>query len=318
MRTSVVAISACMAIAGAPPAFATDLAGQSSSFALFSSLVATTYTLNFAPTPTVAGSAPAPYSLNDFLPSSSHGAAANALDASGTVSASAASNVDGTSGSKSTSASTFADGAIFTVGGTVIVFNAGVVATNGLSVQGDSGALTSSGYADFSGATLSVLGTPYLFTTTPSPNTVMYNAGGLRIVANDQTVTGDGITSRGISITALDFTFTNFAYGSEVLNGEVQFSHAQAAMTATPEPVSLAGLAAFGLALIRPVAAGKATLTKQRVRCRRIRPIRPEKQMPLGPDRTARLVPTDGQLNRGRVRQRTARAMDRKGVRPSR
>lgn len=242
-RTSFIFFLAIFGCVCGHEANATILSANSSAFSLSSDLVATDYNLVFSPIPTAAGFAPAPYDVTNSLDSFSQGTAGLVSVASGALSASASSNVDGTSGSKTTSASTYADGVSFELGGSAVLFSAGVVASR-LSVQGDLGAINASGYADFSGASLSVFGTSYYFSTIPDPNTVMYDAGGLTIIANLQSITGDGVTSAGISITALDMKFDNFVENGEVVNGEVAFSHSEAFMSTSPapEPASFAAL----------------------------------------------------------------------------
>lgn len=250
LRISLIGVVAAVAHS----ALATDISGNSSSFAFFTNLTASSYSFTNSPTPSASGSAPGPYSHSSDLGSYAFGTNGNASITTTTLDATVGSTVDGTAGSKSTTASAYADGVSFEIGGNIVVFSANVVATNALGVSGDFGSLSTNGYADFSGASLTVFGNPYYFSTVPDANTVMYASGGLVITSNLQKVTGDGISSRGISITALDMKFTNFTYGSEVLNGEVMFSHADATMTAAPEPATLTGLCVFALAGARGIA----------------------------------------------------------------
>ena len=243
--------TAILVSTGMSQALATDLSGQSSGFSISSTLVASDFSLLISKVPTVGGSAPAPYSLSNSQNSFSQGTPSQAAMTTGLIFDAAASNVDGTSGSKETSASAYVDGASFVLGTNVIVFSAGVVGSN-LWVQGDAGTLNPAGYADFSDASLFVFGTQYDFSTEPDPNTVMYNAGGLEIISNKQSLFG-GQSSASISITALDITFTNFVENGEVLNGEVQFGSSQAAMTASPEPLGLGALGLFVLVVRRQI-----------------------------------------------------------------
>src|SRR5579871_2737946 len=140
---------------------ATDISGQSSSFAFSAALTGSDFRWVVDPTPWSTGSAPSPYSFSNDLSAFASGTAGQASVTTGALDATVASTVDGTAGIKSTSASSYADGLTFELGGNVVVFSANVVATNALSVQGDYGSLNVNGYADFSGASLSVFGTPY-------------------------------------------------------------------------------------------------------------------------------------------------------------
>jgi hypothetical protein len=91
----------------------------------------------------------------------------------------------------------------------------------------------------------------------PAPNTVLVDAGGVRVVLNEQTISGNGLTARDISTNAVDVTFTNALFASAtgpgLLNGTIILSHSEAhvagAVAAVPEPASWV-LLGTGLAVV--------------------------------------------------------------------
>lgn len=100
-----------------------------------------------------------------------------------------------------------------------------------------------------SGTTTILTGTSNLnvnIPSAPAPNTVLVDAGGVRVVLNEQTISGNGVTFRDISTNAVDVTFTNAPFASAtgpgLLNGTIILSHSEAhvlgAVAAVPEPAS--------------------------------------------------------------------------------
>ena len=116
------------------------------------------------------------------------------------------------------------------------------------------GGLSASGSTTIEGLTLYGLLTSGLtidgsLYVNPAPNTVLLSIAGLSIILNEQTMLGDGINSLGISTNAIDVAFSNFALGTNVLNGNIIVGHSEA-MAAVPEPASwammLLGFAGIG------------------------------------------------------------------------
>lgn len=104
------------------------------------------------------------------------------------------------------------------------------------------------------GSVLGSLGIGGGLFASPAANTVLVDLLGLRIVLNEQTVWGDGISSLGIATNAIHASFDNFLLGTQLLNGDIIIAHSQAeisgysASAAVPEPASWAMLiAGFGL-----------------------------------------------------------------------
>jgi hypothetical protein len=93
----------------------------------------------------------------------------------------------------------------------------------------------------------------------PAPNTILFNAGGLLITLNEQTLFGDGVTSTGISTNAIDIAFNNFALGTGLANGNIIIGHSEALATLGPAAVPevstwammLLGFGAIGFAVRR-------------------------------------------------------------------
>jgi hypothetical protein len=78
--------------------------------------------------------------------------------------------------------------------------------------------------------------------------------GTLTLTFNEQLLTGDGVTGRGIETNAVDLAFDNFALGGRTLTGQVVLGHSAASLAgAVPEPATwatmVAGFALAGAAL---------------------------------------------------------------------
>jgi len=137
-------------------------------------------------------------------------------------------------------------------------FGADVVqSTSTVSAVG--GMLSAVGNTTIAGLTLGGLNLGGLLIDTslfvnPAANTVLVNLLGLKIVLNEQIITGDGISSLGIETNAIRATFNDFLLGGRLLNGDLVFAHSQASITgynpaaAVPEPATWAMLiAGFGM-----------------------------------------------------------------------
>jgi hypothetical protein len=91
---------------------------------------------------------------------------------------------------------------------------------------------------------------------TPAANDVIFNAGGLEIILNAQTKTGDGITSDGITTDAIEVIFNDFLLNGDLLNGDVVIGQSMADIegrASVPEPAAwalmLTGFAGLGAML---------------------------------------------------------------------
>lgn len=253
-------------------------------------------TLSAGPTPTVSGSAPPPFNNSNSLASVAASASISAVGvgslSTGILNVNAQSNATGT-GAATTSASasvanlstSLALDALLGLGTTLVTLGATVVQSTA-QVTGDIGALVPSGTTTIVGGSF-FLGVANLSATVfasvnPAPNTtITINdavlvglgfvagsvAGSITIILNEQIVTGNGNTSSGITVNAIDITFNQFAGGvilglpaGITLNGQIIVSQSRAGQTAqapggggggaqpVPEPSSLAMLGLIGVA----------------------------------------------------------------------
>lgn len=205
--------------------------------------------LDDGPQPQVAGSAPDPYAVSDDALSIDLG---SGTITAGTLVVNAASDVDGAPGVRSASADATVE--TLQVGGTLaalVTVSAGGVGSSA-EVAGN-GALSASGAAVLEDLAISVLGVPLAIPANPAPNTVLFDAAGVLILLNEQTLAGDGVSGLGLAVNALRIEFTNAVLGLGLLNGEIVIAHSEAALAAVPEPSAAllvlaagGGVAAFG------------------------------------------------------------------------
>lgn len=248
-----IVLSACVALLAASlatPGTALVIGGSSLAYGehvdLFAALLVN---IDSGPLPQVSGSAPAPYGASDDVLSINLG---SGTVSSGTLVVNAASNVDGGAGVRSASADASVEG--LGIGGAIgaVLTLSSTTLGSSASVTGN-GALGASGTATLEDLAISVLGVPLAIPANPAPNTVLIDLAGVRIVLNEQILTGDGASGLALAVNALHIEFTNAVLGLGLLNGEIVISHSEAALAAlVPEP-SLAWLAlaaAGGLAAL--------------------------------------------------------------------
>lgn len=204
------------------------------------------------------GTAPAPYSesastLSVNLP--------GGILSTGLLNGEAASNVDGGLGSRSASASGSVNELTANIVNALLLDATTLGAT--AQVSGDYNAFSVTGGSVIEDLDLTALGTDVDVNVDFGPNTVLFDSLGLRIVANEQITTGDGISSRGFEVNALHIFFDDFAAGLNVIDGDIILGHAEAELTAQASPIPLpaavwllgSGLAAFGISARRKSAA---------------------------------------------------------------
>jgi PEP-CTERM motif len=168
----------------------------------------------------------------------------------GSATANASSNVDGLAGNRTASGdATIGDlGLDLTILLTqVLVINSGEIFSSA-SVTGDHGALSSTGTTTFGNTSITVNSATFFLDPMYAPNTVVYNQGGITIIANEQIYGGDGIALEEITVNAL-----RISLGVLGVTGDIVLGQSQAALTAVPEPsaalmlgLGLAALARYG------------------------------------------------------------------------
>jgi len=195
-----------------------------------------------SPLPTAAGTAPPTYNVTNSLPTVTVGTALQA----GPVAVSAVSMLP--LSLNAVASATLSDVALdiaplFTLTATQIQSTTTI--DSALNATGTATLLTGTSTPNMS------------IPSAPAPNTVLVNAGGVRVVLNEETITGNGVTSRDISTNAVDMTFVNAPFtsttGTGLLNGSIILAHSEAhvvgAVAAVPEPASFVLLGA-GLAVL--------------------------------------------------------------------
>jgi hypothetical protein len=143
---------------------------------------------------------------------------------------------------------------IFSIGATTVQSTSSVFGNGALSVAGSSHieGLTVSGLA-LGG--LVIDGSAFV---DPLPNTILVNLLGLRVILNEQLVSGNGSATLGLVTNAIHVYFDSFAVGGGVLNGNIIVADSAAdisggAIAALPEPAvwiqMLAGFVLVGVGI---------------------------------------------------------------------
>ena len=217
-------------------------------------LIGPDVTVTSGPVPTSAGTAPAPYNDPDNLASVSVGGSGISM-LTGLLTTNASSDIDGTPGYRYASAD--ASVANLSLGvtsflGDLLGLKVGLIQSSA-TIGGDYGALTAVGTTTLADVFLSVpLGLP--LDARPAPNTHVAGALlqplGVSLILNEQILSGDGLTSRGLEVNAIHLAFTGFVLGLNVLNGDVIIGHSEAQVSAVPAPPALLLLGSSLLGLL--------------------------------------------------------------------
>ena len=100
------------------------------------------------------------------------------------------------------------------VGALKLLHLGAIVVQSAATISGSCGTMTATGTTTLVGSSVSVLGLPPLMVpVNPVPNTVLVNALGIKIVLNEQIVSGDGVTSRGLTVNAIHIYLNNAHVG---------------------------------------------------------------------------------------------------------
>jgi hypothetical protein len=208
------------------------------------------------PQPVATGVAPPPYSSNVSLASVDVSAGTipgGALVSfqSGLLEEVATSNVDGSSGPRTTSASSTINALSFgfittALGGSGIGITSTLLMSSS-TVTGDYGSLTATGSLTVEHLSITVNGVAVAgfadFTGSIAANTTVDLGAafiGASLILNEQILSGDGISSRDLTVNAVDLRLVSTGVaGLGTLDGQVIIEHSYAAQTAAvPEPSS--------------------------------------------------------------------------------
>ncbi|KAB2834473.1 MAG: DUF11 domain-containing protein, partial [Candidatus Dadabacteria bacterium] len=132
-----------------------------------------------------------------------------------------------------TSADATVDNLSLSVVGALQVLSIGadtVVSTADVSGDCGTGSLTATGATTIeNGSAGGTLGIGLTISSSPPPNFELINLLGIRVVLNEQIVTGDGVTSRGITVNAIHVDLTNTVLSLlGVLSGDIIIAQSQA------------------------------------------------------------------------------------------
>ena len=218
---------------------ANGAAGTSGSFGVSVGLTVTTLlgtaaAITVPPTPTVAGTSSPPYRLTNTA--AWVVASAPALGTgltTGVLTVTAASEASPTSPTDTTTASATTNGLAFGLATLVPTSLTATAVRSTATLTGPCGGpLAATGVTALEGATLTVAGVAVTVPVNPAPNTVLANTAGVVIVANEQVLTGDGTTSRGLTVNALRITLTGVGLpGIGTVSGEIIVSQSRALLT---------------------------------------------------------------------------------------
>lgn len=241
-------------------------AGFSDSFGLSANLDLTLLSgahvlATLSPQPAASGNAPSTYNLDSPLASLNVALGSFALGTgtvlnaqSGLLDSSAVSDIDGFPGSHSAAATSVVHNLNLGVVETAALVN-GIVHVSATTITSTTNAtglpLGTLGSTIVESLSIDVLGVNVFASTGPiAPNTgvnVSGILGGVTILLNGQTPSGNGVTGLGLATNAIDLSFTNVGVaGVGTLNGEVVIAHSAATVDSVPEPstLALAGIAA--------------------------------------------------------------------------
>lgn len=212
--------------------------------------------LTISELPMSSGSAPGPYNDSDQILSISESVPLIVSLGTGVLDTTASSDIDGGSGVRMADASALVNDLVLT-----LVPGVGVPALLNLTadtigsdstVSGDFGAHSAVGNMVLENLLVSVSGTALSVPLNPAPNTVLWDAAGLRIVLNEQTSFTGGFGA-SMDTNAIHISLVDIATVGGLVNGDIIISHSDAAMvSAVPEPATFVALGSLSLlALLR-------------------------------------------------------------------
>ena len=198
-------------------------------------LVGLTATVTSGPLPTAAGAAPPPYNVSNTVASvtvSASAAANSGLLQTGILTANATSNVPGsnTTTANATVNNLNLDAVAFAgllgIDATTVRSSVQIDGTCGATLNAVATTLIEGGQAF--GSLLGVGGSVAI-NASPPPNFVLLNVAGIRVVLNEQSIAGNGVTLRSATVNAIHVYFTNAPVALlGILNGDIVIGHSEA------------------------------------------------------------------------------------------
>jgi Thrombospondin type 3 repeat len=228
--TSLVRLASLAALAAlvfVPPLAAeTTLTGQSDAFGVSAGVQAGPLSVTVAPTPAVASTSPPSYDLDDQAASAS--ASSPPLGTFLTTGVLAVSAASAAPQASDTSAQAAVND-LAVQAATAVQLNATTVRAEA-AASGACGALAASGSTVLEDARLTIanpLPTVVTLDSHPAPNTVAFDALGVRVVLNEQSTSGGG-SAAGITVNAIHVYLDAALLGGLTVSGDIVVSHAAA------------------------------------------------------------------------------------------
>src|SRR6266536_5594892 len=204
-------------------------------------LAGATATVTSGPLPTASGTAPPPYNVTNTVASVNVSASAapnSGLLQTGVLTVNAASAVPGSNTTSATATvnslneDTVAFSGLFGIDATSVQSSVQIQGTCGGTLSATPTTLIVGGQA--AGSLLGVGGAVSI-SSSPPPNFILLDVAGVRVVLNEQTIGGDGATSRSATVNAIHVFYTNAPVpGLGVLNGDKVIAHSQAQIQCPP------------------------------------------------------------------------------------
>lgn len=235
--------------------------GNSSAYGVFAELdllplIGPVVAIDLGPVAPSSGNAPPDYTDSDSVLSASLSSAlTGSILSTGLLSTEASSDI----GNDTTSSSSTVDGLNLSIVGLLPLLTIGadtVATTAEVTGSCSEGTLTATGTTTIENAGVGgTLGLGLSIGVNPAPNTELINLLGIRVVLNEQIITGNGVDSRGITVNAIRVDLTNTILSLiGALSGDIVIAQSQAEVicnevagssdlsmvkTSTPNPVQV-------------------------------------------------------------------------------
>jgi uncharacterized repeat protein (TIGR01451 family) len=188
-------------------------------------------TVTSGPVPQVGGTAPGPYTQSTSLASvAASSSLTGPILSTGVINVSASSPVPATN--QAAASAEVDNPSLGIVGNLQLLTLSASQISSSAQIAGTCGtALTTTGSSQLTGAKLGGALASGTVNATPAANTELLNILGIRIVLNEQTVAGDGVTTSSLTVNAVHVYIANaLLTGLGVLSGDVVIAHSQASL----------------------------------------------------------------------------------------